>query len=190
MEAPICRPNWFEQVRMDLRRHEGYRRYAYPDPLSSLAQRYKRELWGEVSAREILNRLGVDEKEGRPWTVGYGFTKGVTPDTEMSLEDAYRRLDDEIQSRVKGLTDLVPTWEYMPVFASSTLMNLAYNMGLKTLADFGPTLNLFRKHEYDEAGKRLTHSKWYTQVGDRGRELVARLINGRIEPEHDVTRNA
>jgi GH24 family phage-related lysozyme (muramidase) len=188
MEAPMCRPKWFEQVRMDLRRHEGFRLYAYPDPLSHLAQEHRHEPWGEVPAREILNRIGADEKTGLPWTVGYGFTKGVTPDTEMSQEEANIRLDKEIQSRVAGLTDLVSSWEYMPVFASSTLMNLDYNMGIKTLAQFGPTLDLIRRHEYAEAGRRLTHSKWYTQVGDRGKELVARLTNERIEPEHDVTR--
>lgn len=186
--APICRPSWFEQVRMDLRRHEGFRGFAYPDPLSDLAHKHAK--WGEVPAREILKELGADENTGRPWTVGYGFTAGVTPDTEMSLDEANVRLDAEIWKKVPDLEDLCPSWQYWPVFASSTLMNLDYNMGKKTLSQFGPTLDLFKRHEFATAGERLTHSRWYSQVGDRGKELVARLINGRVEPQHDVTHSA
>ena len=44
----IARPYWFKQVCSDLERHEGFRQFAYPDPLSFIGKNYSnpKYKWG------------------------------------------------------------------------------------------------------------------------------------------------
>jgi hypothetical protein len=53
-----------EQYLEDARKHEGFREYAYPDPLSYLAKRYKHLPWGFKPARELLNLIREPESKG------------------------------------------------------------------------------------------------------------------------------
>lgn len=184
----MCHPTWFMQTYEDLKRHEGFREYAYPDPLSYLAKLHRKENWGNEPARGIIARVGGREIDGRPWTVGYGFTAGVNVDSRMTVFQADRKLEELVGKIPNDLNDLLPEWINLPVFAQSVLANMDYNLGKYKLSKFAPTLQLFKEKKFAEAGERLTRSLWYSQVGARGKELVARLETGRIESAHDVTR--
>lgn len=184
----MCRPAWFMQTLADLKRHEGFREFAYPDPLSYLARLHRKEKWGYESARGILARIGGKEVDGRPWTVGYGFTNGVNVDSRMTVFQADRRLEELVSNLATDMDDLLPEWKTLPVFAQTVLLNMDYNMGKYKLSKFAPTLQLFKDKKFVEAGQRLTNSLWYKQTGVRAKELVARLETGRIESANDVTR--
>lgn len=183
-------PDWLIQTKADLDRHEGFREFAYPDPLSVLRKRYPREKWGFRPAVEILQKIGLSLSEaialGTPWTVGYGFTRGVTPTTRVSKERAMQILEPEIIEHVAGLDVLIPTWRKMPVHVQTVLANLIYNMGHAGLAKFTNTLAVFKAGNYPEAGERLTKSLWYKQTGSRARELVERLKTGEIQERYKV----
>jgi GH24 family phage-related lysozyme (muramidase) len=182
----MCKPDWFTQSVADLKRHEGFREFAYPDPLSRLGRLYSKEKWGFEPARNILARLGESEGSGHPWTVGYGFTSKVTVDSRMTLQQAERKLEELVQALVPDLNSLIPTWVNMPTFAQTVLVNMDYNMGKEKLSHFAPTLEYFKEGKYAIAGDRLTRSLWYSQTGSRAKELVQRLKTGKIEPEHKV----
>ena len=184
----MSKPNWYVQALADLGRYEGFREFAYPDPLSKLGVRYKaaKYKFGFMPGDVLLVKYGEKEEDGRPWTVGAGFTLGVTPSSRMSRSQSDRRLESELVEHIKILDKLIPVWVSMPEFAQSVLINLAYNLGYRNLSKFAPTLALFRMGKWNEAAQRLMKTAWYKQTGNRGRELVQRLLNRAIEPEHRV----
>lgn len=183
------KPYWFRQVLSDLERHEGFRQYAYPDPLSPIGKAYDNPKygWGFKPARTILAELGLSEAKGRPWTVGHGFTGGVTVDSAITKEESLRRLGDEIMRHVVGLDRLVPKWQTtLPLYVVTVLVNMAYNLGIEKLSKFDTTLSLINQGKYALAGTNLRKSAWFKQVKSRGLELVSRLESGKIEDSHLV----
>lgn len=181
MNSMICRPQWLEQAHADLKRHEGFRPYAYPDPLSALGQKHGSK-FGYKPAREVLATLGkYASLDGGPWTVGYGFTgSDITKDTHISQEDADEKLYTEIMEHAYGLDKLVPDWGNAPLYVQSVLVNLIFNMGKAGLAKFTNTLKMFNAGDYKGAAANLTKSLWYRQVGTRAKELTSRLMAGII----------
>lgn len=185
-EELICRPDWMVQTHADLKRHEGFRPYPYPDPLSTLGKKHGSK-FGYKPAREVLNSLGASEESGRPWTIGYGFAVGVTPDTPMVTEEqASERLWEKIPQYSAKLNKLVPNWYDMPMHVITVLVNMVFNMGEGGLAKFHNTLKLFNEGKYEAAGNNLTKSLWYKQVGNRAVELTQRLVKGTIDSRHRV----
>lgn len=182
-------PYWMRQTLSDLVRHEGFREFAYPDPLSALFKKHKKERWGFVPAETILAKLGISyttaAKDGAPWTVGIGFTHGVNPKTRMSLEFAMRKLEQEVLEHLWVLDKAVPNWLNAPDVVKTVLANLAFNLGSRLL-QFKNTLKLLRAGEYAAAGENLKASLWYRQVGNRAVELTTRLKTGKIAPKHLV----
>ena len=174
------------QVGADLWRHEGYRKYAYPDPLTLLARKYKNYKWGFKPAREILTLIGQPETAGRPWTVGVGETLGVNCDSTMTEEQARRRLDSRIIEFAGQLDRIYPLWKTRSFETQTVLLNLIYNMGPKGLSKFTNTLKFITAEDYEAAADNLERSLWYKQVGSRARELVDRLRNQEIPDQYLV----
>lgn len=188
------KPRWLRQAVRDLMRHEGFRQYAYPDPLSVLHKKYPVSVWGwgYKPAMEILDAIykktGVREpiKYGQPWTVGVGETGGVTPESTRTVEEAAAELELSIQAHVKDLHRLYPDWENAPDFVSSVLVDMIYNLGYDRYKQFQPTINTIKAGKYAEAAGRLKNTGWHRQVGDRAVELEKRLERQSIAPEHRV----
>jgi Phage lysozyme. len=180
---------WLLQTVSDLNRMEGFREFPYPDPLSKLGKRYtpaQKYGWGFQPADMLLAKYGEKEADGVPWTYGAGFTKNVKPNSRISRAYSDKRLEDEIIDHVKNLHKLIPKWESFPLFAKTTVANLIYNLGYERLAKFHGTLAAFNAEDWDKAAANLTDSLWFKQVGNRSRELVARLQNKAIDPKHLV----
>lgn len=187
MESVKKTSEWLKQTAADLQRHEGFREFAYPDPLSKLGRKYRdrKYQWGFVPGDILLAKYGESEKDGRPWTCGYGFTKGVKPSTRINKQLADKMLIAEIIQHVKLLDRIIPSWRTMPIVPQTVLANLAFNLGTR-LVPFGPTLALFEKGDYAGAAARLRRTAWFKQVGHRAEELCRRLETGVIEPQHKV----
>lgn len=79
-----------------IKRHEGFRSYAYPDPASplALATPQFRHRWGREPASVLLALLPekISKLSAAPWTCGYGETKGVGPDDFWTEAEASARL--------------------------------------------------------------------------------------------------
>ena len=165
---------WTDHVLENLRESEGYRQYAYPDPLSKLHRKYPRAQWGFKPARQILQALGWegDFKDGAPWTVGYGYTHGVTEDTEFTLGMAEHKLKEVVQDCVIQVAKLVPNFKDQPDVIKAVLTDMCYNMGPRTLGTFKNTLRNFIIKDYEQAAKGMEASLWARQVGRRAKNLV------------------
>lgn len=117
-----------------VKKSEGFREFAYPDPASDLARavrsRKLKARWGFVPASQILDSLPQEllHLSGAPWTCGYGETKGVTPETRWSEQEASARLLKrylEFEAGVRKACTLEPGPNQLAAMTS-----LAYNIGL------------------------------------------------------------
>lgn len=173
------------QMKKDLERHEGFRPYAYPDPLSPLAQKYRGLDWGFKPARELLVLVkDMDETDGAPWTVGFGDTHGVSPDSTRNRIQAERRLEQHIEEFYAALVAALPWVKEASFVTRTVLLNMTFNMGLQNLLEFKNTLRFVREKDYARAASNMTQSLWYRQVGTRAKELVERMRTQEILPAH------
>lgn len=167
------------QVKEDLSRHEGFREYAYPDVLSPLFKQHRNQPWGFKPAREILSLIGVDYntavREGAPWTVGHGFTHGVTPDSVMTLIRSERKLEEHILEADQELNAVLTWYKDAPYVVKVVLVNMKFNLGLKGLLGFNNTLRYMKEKNYKQAAANMRKSKWYRQVTNRAEELARRI---------------
>ena len=185
--ATTSQTKLLRQVVSDLDRHEGFREFAYPDPLSSVAKTQPSKDWGFKPARQVA-RPGTNFDQGKPWTVGFGFTHGVTPDSRMNRITAERRLEQEILDVDRALSDVL-TWYKDASFVTKTiLINLSFNMGIKGLLGFKNTLAFIKEKKYKEAASNLRKSLYYKQVTKRAEELALRL-ESQVIPEKYVKGN-
>jgi lysozyme len=173
------------QVKADLDRHEGFREYAYPDPLSPLGRKYtakKGYRWGYEPAREIMSRIpGAKDEDGTPWTYGFGFTHCVNPDSRISRIAAERMLEGLILEQDIRLGEKLPWYKEASFVTKTVLINMAFNLGMTSLLKFRNTLRYIKEKNYDQAALNLTQSLWFKQVGARAVELVWRLRHQRIQ---------
>jgi GH24 family phage-related lysozyme (muramidase) len=174
--------NWLDQALKDARDDEGFREYAYPDVRSKLFKATRNSVrWGYVPARNVQLPPGVSLADGAPWTVGYGYTHGVQPDTRFTKEMAEHKLREVIQMSVKDSLILVPNFNDQPDVIKTVLVSMCYNMGRTTLSQFRNTLKAFREKRYEDAAKGMEASAWYKQVGIRAKKLVKRVRTLKIE---------
>lgn len=83
----------------EIRKSEAYREFAYPDVASALYKTYPKAGWGFKPARVILASMpdSAVQLSGAPWTVGYGQTKGVTIDSQLTPAAAEINLRETIR---------------------------------------------------------------------------------------------
>lgn len=183
----------FRQVAQDLMRHEGYRKFAYPDPLSPLHKQHPKEKWGYTSAAVILKKLGITKevaaKSGHPWTVGIGWTHGVTLDSTMEIDTALRKTEGEAREVHGTLLNTLTWYRGASLATKSTLINMAYNLGLKGLLSFKNTLAYMKAGQWDQASANMLKSLWAKQVGGRAVELARRIKTQTIDSAHRAPEN-
>lgn len=175
------------QVKKDLDRHEGYREFAYPDPLSKLGKKYssKDYRWGFIPGNEILASIpGAKEEDGAPWTMGFGFTHGVNSASRIDRIRAERMLEELILNIKAALTKTLP-WFTGASFVTQTIMiNMVFNLGMKGFLKFKNTLAYVKAKQYVSAASNMRHSLWYKQVGYRAEELAQRMETQTIDAAH------
>lgn len=171
------------QVAKDLNRHEGFREFAYADPLSSLRKKYPNLAWGHKPARELGLPPGVDLDTGKPWTVGYGFTDNVTPDSRINKIQATRKLEQIILAIHCDLQDTLSWYKEASFVTKTILVNMYFNLGKDGLLGFRNTLRYISEKNYKQAAANMLKSLWARQVGSRATELARRMETQTI-PEH------
>lgn len=165
-----------------VKKSEGFREYAYPDPASKLARSVRakgfRAKWGFEPASTIIASLPEELQQlpGSPWTCGYGETKGVTPNTRWSESEASSRLSRrylEFESGVRKACTLEPTPNQLAAMTS-----LAYNIGLGWE---GATKPKGAKDGFRQSSVLRAHNRGDTLAASRAFGLWNKA-NGQVEP--------
>lgn len=145
------------QLIADLKRDEGLRLEAYPDPLTG----------------------------GAPFTIGYGHTgPDVRPGLKWTLEQAEAALLDDIRKHNAELYEALPWVKDLDPVRRRVLCNMAFNLGLgkpggtRGLLGFKNTLAMIQRGEYERAADAMTKSLWASQVKGRAVRLANHMRTG------------
>lgn len=135
----------------DLKRDEGFRAVAYPDPLSG----------------------------GEPFTCGYGCTgPDITARTVWTPEQADEELAKRVQQLEAQLDHSLPWWRTLDPVRQAVVGNMAYNLGLGGLLAFHHFLAALQAGDYHTAAAEMMASHWATQVKPRAQRLAKEMLTG------------
>lgn len=134
-------------------------------------------------ADDLRADLGLDE--GDRHVLYVDSTRNVTIGTGRNLtaigisadEDALM-LANDIKRAEDSLDGDYSWWRDLPHGPARVMANLMFNMGPARLAKFPRFLNAMYSGKWDNACAELQNSNWWTQVGERGPRMVARLMEG------------
>lgn len=136
----------------DLKRDEGLRLSAYPDPLSG----------------------------GSPYTIGYGHTgPEVYLGLVWSKEKCEIALADDIQEAIHNLNKNLPWWKDLNDERQDVLINMCFNLGIRGLLKFINTLHAIRTKDWYGAAMGMKNSLWAKQVGERSQRLARQMLLGK-----------
>lgn len=185
LPAPAQAPGAVDPILLkQLKRDEGCVLRAYPDPLSPLAQACRRARLRPDQYDRLPNWRTLS---GAPWTIGYGHTgKDVYAGLVWTEPQAETALVSDMTSHNAMLDEVLPWIAGLDAPRRRVLYNMHFNMGwdnprtpaLEGLAGFVNTLAKVKAGDYVGAASNMTQSKWYGQVGDRARRLVATMQDG------------
>lgn len=109
-------------------------------------------------------------------TIGVGRN---LDDVGIASHEAEYLLSSDIDRAVRGLVARYPEWfPNLDPIRQCVLVNMAFNMGLTTLASFRTTLACVARGQFGEASDAMLQSKWAQQVGNRAVELAAQMRTG------------
>ena len=144
------------QLIADLRRDEGARLIAYPDPLT----------------------------RGSPWTIGYGHAgREVHPGLVWTEAQAQSALRADVALVVQALDGALPWWRTLSDERQDVLVNMAFNMGVHGLLGFRRMLHLAEAGEFAAAARAMLDSEWAEQVPARAERLARQMQTGRRAEE-------
>lgn len=129
---------------------------------------------------ELTAELTLDEgRVAVPYHDSRGIiTVGIGINLSNGLSDA--AIDFLYAEKVVGaLHDLdahVPWWRTLPAAKQRVMIGLAYNMGWPVFSQFVRFLAAMQARNWLGAAAELKNSDWWGQVGERGPNVVARLL--------------
>lgn len=112
-----------------LHESESFVGHAYPDPYSPLGKALRSAgMWRKYLRAPFALPQSMTALSGNPWTIGYGFTKGVKEGDRMTVAEADARLDAELReyvSGVKSACSITPNENEL-----AAMVVLAWNIGI------------------------------------------------------------
>lgn len=94
---------------------------------------------------------------------------GITRDEAMMLlKNDITECDDELRRRIKW-------YDRAPEDLREVLINMCFNMGIRTMMTFKNTLFYMGANEYERAAVNMLKSRWARQVKDRAKRLAERV---------------
>jgi lysozyme len=135
----------------DLKRDEGLRLTAYPDP----------------------------DTDAAPWTIGYGHTgpevhRGLT----WTQDQAETALTADVAAVIAQLNAALPWWRSLDDARQDVLANMAFNMGLAGLQGFKVFLADCQMGRFGLAAAQMLMSRWAEEVGERAMRLSILMEHG------------
>lgn len=110
-------------------------------------------------------------------TIGYGRNLSDSGITQLEAADM---LDHDIERHVSDLLRTFPFVIGLDAVRQIVLANMAFNMGVPTLAGFSQMWQAIKAGDYESAAREMLDSTWAQQVGDRAQRLASAMATGRL----------
>lgn len=137
--------------------------------------------------RDRLKRqLEVDELRSKKiyvdsvGKVSGGIGRNLT-DRGFSEDEIDLMYANDVKIAERDARSLVPGFDQLSDVRQEVIMNMSFNMGYSRLSGFKKFLAAVNSSDFDEAADQMKDSKWYGQVGDRGKRLAYAMREGRFE---------
>jgi lysozyme len=127
----------------------------------------------KTSLREHEGVVAVPYQDSKAnWTIGIGHLCS-NPISQAAMEQI---LEDDIHEAAHQLNRHWPNWVDYPENIQDTVIELAFNMGIKSLLSFEKMRAALDDGDYNEAAAQLLLSKYADQVGARAQTLAERIM--------------
>lgn len=103
---------------------------------------------------------------------------GLNLDAGMSLPLAIHVLEFKIKELRDDLNRSLPFYKDLDDVRQDTLINMAFNLGIKGLMKFKNFLAYVEQHNFTKASEEMLNSKWAKQVGNRAERLSKQMREG------------
>ena len=122
-------------------------------------------------------------------TIGYGHNLDASP--VPGLSGASRLTEEQAQELLRldclkyaaGLDRELPWWRSLAPARQAVLLDMAFNLGLRSLTGFVRTLDAIHRGDWQAAKSGMLNSRWARQVGRRAVELATQMVSGEWEGE-------
>lgn len=97
-----------------------------------------------------------------------------------TLSDAHIEslLQQDVEKAIAAAMALVPGWEALSLPRKKVLADMAFNLGAGGLAKFTRFLAAVNRCDWQAAEAEIVNSRYYGQVGARGKRNAAAIRNG------------
>jgi lysozyme len=151
-----------------------------------LSAENREALIAELETQDESLRLRVyDDATGKPITKGSVVLGHPTIGIGRALDvngitrpEALYLCGNDIDKVEAGIAAALPWVSYLDGTRQRVLCNMSINLGVAGLMQFHDMLRLLQDGRYELASLAMKDSKWYSQVGQRGVRLVARMRGG------------
>lgn len=95
----------------------------------------------------------------------------------ITKEEALFLLQNDIDECVSDL-EKYKWFQNLDPVRQKVMIDMRFNLGLRGLLGFHETIRALIAKNYDKASWQMRQSRWYTQVGNRGKRLVEMMRTG------------
>lgn len=124
-----------------------------------------------VAKHEGLRLEMYHDTVGVP-TIGYGHNM-LQPISEQA---AMCILEDDVEIVFQELDERMDWWTDLPEQAQMVVASMVFNMGWPRFSRFKKFISALEDRSWDKAAYEMEDSLWFQQVGNRGRELRAMML--------------
>lgn len=94
---------------------------------------------------------------------------------KIPLARCHELLQQDIATAIAACEHIWPTFHAVPDEGKVVLISVAYTIGEAKMRRMTTLIRAIEQAQWEAAARALTRYRWYHQVGDRGKRLVARL---------------
>jgi lysozyme len=140
-----------------------------PDPYEEVRAR----LLPQLELEEGVRLRPYQDTVGK-WTIGIG--RNLT-DIGISMDEAIVLCDTDMTNAITEL-ELYSWFPKLDVVRQTALASMMFNLGAGRFGAFHNMILALESGNMDAAAGEAANSGWYTQVGPRGKRIVAMLRTG------------
>ena len=106
----------------------------------------------------------------------YDYDKVLIGSITLSKEKIVQLFIEDIETAILTAKKLNPNFDSLPENVQLVLIDMSFNLGESKLRQFKKFLAALRKEDFHTAAKEMKCSCWYSQVGNRARELEDMML--------------
>lgn len=131
----------------------------------------------QLEADELRSKkIYVDTAGKVSGGIGRNLSDRGLSDDEIDLMYA-----NDIKIAEKDARALVPGFDRLDAVRQEVVVNMSFNMGYSRLSGFKKFLSAVNSSDFSDAAEEMKDSKWYGQVGGRGKRLAYAMREGSFE---------